>query len=94
MGVRGGRDPRRPEPRDGPASERTVIVFARGAETECRLLMRSALPVGRSLAGPLLVDDTTATIYVPRGWQGQRDPDDNLVLQRETAALPPAALLS
>jgi hypothetical protein len=45
-------------------------------------------------AGPLFVDDTTATIDVPRGWLGQRDPNDNLVLQRESAALPTAALLS
>jgi N-methylhydantoinase A len=77
--------PSLPEQREGPAPERMVTLFDRGGETECRLLVRSALPVGRTISGPLLVDDTTATIYVPQGWQGERDAHDNLVLQRETA---------
>ena len=66
--------------------------FDCAAETECQLLVRSAFPVGRAVPGPLLVDDATATIYIPRGWDAERDPHDNLVLRHRTPvpARPPS----
>jgi N-methylhydantoinase A len=72
------------EPSGAPAAEGLVTVFERGAEAPCRLLTRPAFPRGEPLAGPVLVDDATATIYIPRGWHGTRDQHDNLVLRRAT----------
>ena len=68
---------------DSPAAEAsTIALFDRGEELSCLLLTRPALPLGESVAGPILVDDVTATIYVPRGWQAERDRHDNLILRR------------
>jgi len=73
------------EPGGTSTSEGRAIIVDRGAETSCRLVTRSAFPVGEALSGPILVDDATATIYIPGGWSGARDPHDNLVLARTRA---------
>ncbi|HVQ78078.1 MAG TPA: hydantoinase/oxoprolinase family protein [Candidatus Binatia bacterium] len=67
------------------APGRVVTIFERGAETECRLLVRTAFPVGEPVPGPILVDDATATIYIPHGWHGERDRHHSLLLRRATA---------
>jgi N-methylhydantoinase A len=69
---------------DLPAAEGSVRIFDRGGETVCRLLTRPAFPIGEPVPGPVLVDDVTATIYVPRGWRGERDGHDNVILRRVT----------
>jgi N-methylhydantoinase A len=68
---------------DVPASDGAVSIRERGVETPCRLLTRHAVPVGAALPGPVLMDDATSTIYVPRGWRAERDRQDNLVLRRD-----------
>jgi N-methylhydantoinase A len=67
---------------DAAPAERTVAIFERGVETACRLLTRGAFPFGARLPGPALVDDATATIYIPPGWLAEPDSHDNLVLRR------------
>jgi N-methylhydantoinase A len=47
-----------------------------------RLMARGALAHGVALAGPALLEDPTATIYVPRGWTARHDSHDNLVMTR------------
>jgi N-methylhydantoinase A len=74
------------EPHRASTAEGRAVVFDRGAETSCRLLTRAALPAGDPVPGPVLVDDATATIYIPDGWSGARDPHDNLVLTRTSVA--------
>ena len=68
------------EPPAGAAS--VIALFDRGEEISCRLLARPAFPLSEPLSGPILVDDVTATIYVPRGWLAERDRHDNLILRR------------
>ena len=74
--------------RDGTASrERALTILDRGKDTVCRLLTRRAFPEALVVEGPVLVDDVTATIYIPPGWSAERDRHDNLVLRhRRTAA--------
>src|SRR5262245_21516239 len=68
---------------DSTAGEASVItLFDRGEDISCQLLARAAFPLGESVSGPILVEDVTATIYVPRGWEGERDRHANLILRR------------
>ena len=83
-----GEIPSLAEPGGTAASEGRALVFERGVETACRLLTRSAFPAGDPLPGPVLVDDATATIYIPGGWRAVRDPHDSLILTRTNASAP------
>jgi N-methylhydantoinase A len=71
---------------DAPIAEGRATIFERGGETPCRLLTRRAFPLGEAVPGPVLVDDATATTYIPPGWSATRDPHDNLVLTGRHAA--------
>jgi N-methylhydantoinase A len=53
-----------------------------GERLRCRLMPRHAIG-GTDLAGPVLVEDGTSTIYVPPGWRARRDAADSLILKRE-----------
>ncbi len=50
---------------------------------EGRLLARGALGQGKPLAGPALLEDSTATVYVPPGWTAAHDSHDNLIMRRD-----------
>lgn len=64
------------------AAPRTVELFERGGAKTARLLPRAALPE-TPLAGPLLVDDGLATVFVPDGWAALLDPAGNIVMTKE-----------
>ncbi|WP_226575231.1 hydantoinase/oxoprolinase family protein [Acuticoccus sediminis] len=56
-----------------------VTVFGGGRHHEARRLPRRAVgPDG--LAGPLVLDDQTTTVFVPGGWAASMDPVGNLIL--------------
>ncbi len=60
-------------------------LFDRGVQLECELLGR--LHVSHTpRPGPVLIEDETSTIYVPRGWSVHLDPNQNLIVQWEAAA--------
>ena len=59
-----------------------IDIVEGGQRLRCRLMQRHAVG-GATLAGPVLVEDGTSTIYVPPGWQVCRDPADSLILNRE-----------
>ena len=80
-----GHVPSLAESGEAPAAEAAVTIFERGQVQACALLTRRALGAGAPRRGPLLVDDATATIYVPAGWSAERDRHDNLVLRRADA---------
>ncbi len=62
-------------------TERTILVAEQPAS--CRFYKRSSLPAGYALDGPAVVEEPTATSYVPGGWRAQVDDRLNLVLTLE-----------
>jgi N-methylhydantoinase A len=34
------------------------------------------------MAGPVLIEDPTSTLYVPSGWKARLDANDNTILER------------
>jgi N-methylhydantoinase A/oxoprolinase/acetone carboxylase beta subunit len=56
--VPGGRTP------EGPTRQVTVDGLPLGA----RVLARAALPVGATLPGPAVIEEMTATTFLPPGW--------------------------
>jgi N-methylhydantoinase A len=47
------------------------------------ITIRSALPAGRTLDGPVIVEEETATTVVPPGWSVDVDEFGSLVVARE-----------
>ncbi|MCY4454003.1 MAG: hydantoinase/oxoprolinase family protein [Immundisolibacterales bacterium] len=73
---------RRP-PSAGATELRSTALTERGEALDAGLSTRANL--GRVPAGgPLLVDDGSATVYVPPGWTAACDEHDNVILHRET----------
>ena len=62
--------------------QRTIEIMEGGAPRECLLIRRSG--VGKQpQTGPILIEDETATVYVPPGWRVRRDDGDALIMTRE-----------
>ena len=61
-----------------------IDMFDERAWRKGQLLSRSALKVGRKIAGPALLEDPTSTLLVPTGWTAARDRNDNTILQRKS----------
>jgi len=61
----------------------TFEVYVDGARRSCRLLARHDLGRGQKLEGPALLEDSTATLYLPHGWTAEHDAHDNLVMRRK-----------
>ena len=60
----------------------TISLFERGASHTASILSRAALPAD-PMAGPMLIDDGLATVFVPVGWHARLDPAGNIVIQKE-----------
>lgn len=60
-------------------------VYEWRARHVCAVATRAQLLAHGELPGPLLVEDETATIYVPPGWWARNDDACNLILQRKGA---------
>ena len=58
-----------------------VDIVERGILSETTTLSRADL-TGRTVSGPVLVQDENSTIYVPSGWQVRLDDYYNIVLKR------------
>ena len=63
-----------------PEIARRAYFGPRSGEREARVLRRSDL-VGKSLAGPLIVEEFDTTVVVPPGWQAEVDGYGNIVLR-------------
>ena len=59
-----------------------IDIVEGGRALRCGLMPRHAVG-STDVAGPVLVEDGTSTIYVPPGWQARRDEADSLILKRE-----------
>ena len=62
------------------ADRDTLVV---GVSTLCRFCQRPSLPAGYTLAGPAVIEEATATTYLPKGWQARVDDVLNLVLSQD-----------
>ena len=75
----------RPPRADGAAERRGTALTERGETLVSGLLARADLG-SAAAGGPLLVDDGSATVYVPPGWAAARDGHDNVILRKEPRA--------
>ena len=64
-----------------PAS-RQVKMIERGKELTADLKERSEL-TSEAINGPVLIQDTNSTIFVPQEWKVSRDSEDNVILVKE-----------
>ena len=62
--------------------ERTEI-FDRGEQIDCSLLNRLQVST-TPCSGPILIEDETSTVYVPKGWAVHLDANQNLIIKRQT----------
>ncbi|WP_336216790.1 hydantoinase/oxoprolinase family protein [Nonomuraea sp. LPB2021202275-12-8] len=67
---------------DGDVRREDLPVVIGGEERTCAFLWRASLPPGYAIAGPAVVEEDTATTFVPPGWTAAVDRATNLVLTR------------
>lgn len=80
--VEQGEVPRLVTPAFAAAREEACEVHDGGRPLAATVISRSLLGGGRSIAGPAVVEDTTATLWVPAGWAAAEDEHGNLVMRR------------
>ncbi len=68
-------------PANGRGAPRTAALTERGEALEAGLLARAELGPD-AVAGPLLIDDGSATIYAPPGWTAAADGHGNAILRK------------
>lgn len=61
-------------------------IIIDGAPLRCQFRWRGALEAGFAAVGPLVIEEATATTFVPPGWQLRVDEHSNLLLTRAEAA--------
>ena len=72
--------PLRADRANGSANGEAGAVYTGGRWVECAYFERQRLPVGFSASGPMVVEEATATTFVPPGWTASVDSQGNLVL--------------
>jgi len=65
----------------GDRPSRTVPIHENREARSCTVLTRATVRAQDGANGPLLVEDDTATIYVPPDWRATEDAAGNLILQ-------------
>ena len=73
-------------PADGSRATRTVQIHESRTVRSCQVATRAAIRAVGGATGPLLVEDDTATIYVPPAWHATEDSTGNLILEHEKEA--------
>ena len=68
-------------PATGRAAPRSAAMTERGEALEAGLLARAELGPD-AVAGPLLIDDGSATVYAPPGWTAAADGHGNAILRK------------
>ena len=69
-------------PAQGARIARRLRIHENREARDCALTTRPQIEAAGRMSGPLLVEDETATIYVPPGWLANCDNTGNLILQR------------
>jgi N-methylhydantoinase A/oxoprolinase/acetone carboxylase beta subunit len=60
----------------------TADLYLAGVARRCRFYDRASLTVGADVRGPAVVEEQTATAFVPDGWTAAVDAAGNLILRR------------
>ena len=68
---------------DTAAAAATRPVFVRDGFADCPVFQRAALGAGARLAGPLILEEMSATLFVPPGWRLAGGTCGELLLTRE-----------
>ncbi len=91
--IKGGRAAQQPQQQAAaepaaaaPSRWRGSRIWEAREARDCVLMHRAALRVERPLAGSLLLEDGTSTIYVPPGWTARHDASGNLVIAHAEAS--------
>ena len=66
-----------------PAPTRRRSVYFSGKAIPTKVLQRSAIESGATVAGPAIIEEGTATTLVPPGWQVTTIAAGNLLLRRQ-----------
>ena len=69
-------------PTAAPPRERVVHERAAGAGSAWPVIDRAAVPVDIAVVGPVIVEEPTCTVVVPRGWSVITDKLGSLVMER------------
>ncbi len=64
------------------ADATAISLYERGGQHTAQMLSRAGLSTEGD-AGPLLIDDGLATVYVPPGWTASLDTSGNIVIRKE-----------
>jgi N-methylhydantoinase A len=72
--------PDTPAPNGG--QQRTIGITENGRSIDCTVLARSDIGAN-GIAGSALIEDGTATVYVPGGWHARVDTVGNLIMECE-----------
>ncbi len=70
------------EHRGGGVKVEEGLIFLQGRETRCSFFQRPSLPVDFTIEGPAVVEEPTATTFVPPGWEAHVDSRFNMLLTR------------
>jgi N-methylhydantoinase A len=62
---------------------RSGRVFHDSQRVEVAILPRSSLGERELLVGPAVIEDVTATMWMPAGWQAEADSDGNLIMRKQ-----------
>jgi N-methylhydantoinase A len=66
----------------GAATVEAGTAYLAGESRRCRFYDRGILGTGASVEGPAVVEEATATTFIPDGWTGTVDGTGNLMLRR------------
>ena len=69
----------------GAAGRGSTLLTERGETLDAGLTTRETLGLA-AVGGPLLIDDGSATIFVPPGWTAAQDGNDNVILRKEAGS--------
>ena len=68
-------------PAAAPGGAKRIRIHESREERDCSVTTRPALEASGGASGPLLVEDETATIYIPPGWRARVDAAGNLIAE-------------
>ena len=71
-----------PHQTTGPVSVTEGTIEVTGQPEPCRFYRRETLPAGFTVDGPAVIEEGTATGYIPAGWRGVVDARGNILVTR------------